>query len=143
MQNPVINNNPIVPQAVEIYDYEDSILLKMACCIPVFGMITSYCIQELSLNFKVIAANKADRAIKLINLKNQYKVAFLVSNMLTVAGVVGLLAAGIFTIAAEQAAKVIMFPLIATIITCANIYRNLEAIKELNESRFFARVQVY
>ena len=69
--------------------YDDDIAiespyLKTLCCAPVLGFIP-YVIAELSLTKQINAEKDLKKAIQLIELKNEYKICFVLNNLFTLA----------------------------------------------------------
>lgn len=82
------------PQSIVIE--ENSLLMKVISYIPLIGIIPAF-IQEVSLANKIFntSATEVPRVIELINIKNQYKIASAVRNLLTAALIVAGTAFGI------------------------------------------------
>lgn len=75
---------------------ENSAVMKAISCIPLLGLIPSY-IQESSLERKITNTLGAPRAIELINVKNQYKAANVIRNLLSAALTIAGIAFGILS----------------------------------------------
>lgn len=86
---PASNPQPIVIE-------ENSLLMKALSYVPLIGFISSL-IQERSLANKIFITAEAPRLVELINVKNQYKIANAVRNLLTAALIVAGIAFGIFS----------------------------------------------
>lgn len=75
---------------------EDSIFLKLLSCIPLFGIIPAV-INECSLQKKAQQTEDPARLIKVINVKNHYKIASIARKLLTVALIITGVALGVLT----------------------------------------------
>jgi hypothetical protein len=92
------NNHVVVPRqdtaSQPIFIAEDSALFKIISCIPLLGIIPSM-LMELSLAEKITKTDDAEHLIRLITIKNSYKEAQVVRNLITMALMVAAFATGI------------------------------------------------
>jgi hypothetical protein len=118
---------------------EDSTLMKVFSCIPILGMIPSM-IQEVSLANKAgLLANRA-QLLEVIKVKNQYKVANIIRNVLDIALIVAGIALGIIS-------RVLgVFLIILTVVNVLNIADriayNKTVINELQIRGFRPRMKI-
>src|ERR1700674_5730388 len=75
---------------------ENSIVFKMASCVPFLGLIPSQ-ICQLTLMGKIDRTRDVPRLVQLIDVKNHYKIATMTRNLLTLVLVVASIASGFFT----------------------------------------------
>lgn len=75
---------------------EDSIYRKILACIPLLGIIPTV-INERSLATKIKTTLEPTRLIKLISVKNDYKIASIARILITVALIVSAAAYGVFS----------------------------------------------
>lgn len=102
---------PVPPQPITIE--ENSTIMKVLSCIPLLGIIPAT-IQDRSLALKITLEENASRLVELIKVKNQYKVANIVRNVITIALMVagialGLLSVGLGTVCASLLALAVGF----------------------------------
>ena len=102
--------------------YDDDIAiespyLKTLCCAPVLGLIP-YVIAELSLTKQIKAEKDLKKAIQLIELKNEYKICFVLSNILATAMAISTLASPI----------ILAVPLTFAALTIKGIIQNYQVI---------------
>ena len=89
---------------------ENSTFLKAISCIPMIGIFPSM-FQEISLADKINRTADVPRLVELINIKNQYKIANAVRNLLTAALTVTGIALNLFS----------GFFALAAVLTCLHI----------------------
>jgi hypothetical protein len=75
---------------------EDSLLRKIAACIPILGIVSSV-MNELSLKESIREIEKPIRIIRRIEVKNHYKIASVVRELFTLAIAVAAVAGGVFS----------------------------------------------
>lgn len=86
---------PVPPQPIDIE--ENSTLMKVLSCIPILGNIPTV-IQEQSLGLKIAFTDEVPRLIELIKVKNKYKVASIVRELIEIALIVTGIALGVLSI---------------------------------------------
>lgn len=122
---------------------ENSVVLKFLTLIPGIGLITGLFIES-SLKGKfdnlgnpdVNSTDLKDRAIKYLSIKNHYKIASIISNMLMVAAATTGL---VFTILADVPSAAVALGTTALVCAilipfdCYNIYKNKCLINQIKE----------
>jgi hypothetical protein len=105
MTSPVLSSHRGFPRPEPFSIEEDSVILRAVACVPIIGTVVSLRI-ETSLNEKMKIEKNESTVIELLEIKNQYKVANMIRNLITIAVVVSLLASRIIplTIANEALA---------------------------------------
>lgn len=106
---------------------EDSVLWKALSGIPVIGLGISH-IQQTSLTDQVYTAPNMPSLIKLIEVKNDYKIATIVGSVITTALIVAGVASGILAVGFLIAAAM---PLISMGITIYQLHMNNQTINHL------------
>lgn len=66
---------------------EDSIYRKLLACIPIIGAISTF-FNERSLSAKIMCSYDPDRIVRLINVKNDYKIASIIRELLSLTTIV-------------------------------------------------------
>lgn len=120
---------------------EDSILLKAISCIPVVGVVFSL-FQETSIADKITQTSDPTRAIELINLKNQYKIANVVRNLFTAALIATGIALGILSGSFAFGAVLISAHVGMAGINICQIHQNNQVVNELQTTGFRMGMQV-
>lgn len=133
MTTGTINNQarPVNQQAIPIE--ENSAFLKAVSCIPLIGMWPS-ALAERSLNTKLQNETSAPRLIELIQVKNDYKKANGIRNLLSLALVIGGLALGIMSKGVAVFSGIFFAGIAA--FNAHRATRNVEVIQELQSSGF-------
>jgi hypothetical protein len=75
---------------------ENSTFWKTTTCLPFFGFVP-YLIQQASLDARMERERDPARAIELIEIKNQYKIAFLIYSLLSTALNIVVVATGLLS----------------------------------------------
>lgn len=110
------------------YIPEDSIYRKLLACIPIIGIIPAF-INERSLSEKITKTKDNARIIKLINIKNHYKISSIIRESLSVALVVVSVALAI--LGSSTGVGIAMIGGCCIAFHAYEIYKNKQLIKDL------------
>lgn len=103
----------LTPPPLADYIAEDSLLRKIIACIPLLGIISSVK-NELSLKGAINENKDPQRIIRRIEVKNHYKIASIMRELLTLALVVAIVASGILSVGTNISIGIIVTAAVIT-----------------------------
>ncbi len=120
---------------------EDSNLLRIICCTPFLGTIASIFIQ-LSLDEKWSSTKNEPLMIELLHIKNQYKVADVIRNLINVAIMVASIAYKIIPLTSFQVAWISLL-LTASALSMHARSENMKVISEIETTGYKEYMKIW